>query len=448
MGKNNKNNKPAAPAAEAKTTTPEVINVLDMNQFVEKVGTVSQEGLDPNHRVDLLRIMHETFRQDPDAAEKYHMPKDTVVKINEITAAGMVAALACEVTFGKNPFAITMQKSQLDTMAEVGAAMGITFNLKALPAPNVNGEVEVPSTEIKVSKEAKTAMKEEEEIKAKDVEIDPTKISNTEELVEAIKAIMIKSVGGFEKIDDAVSLYISWLKLQAKDNKDELDKINSMSRIEAFNQMRALVGRCPFVLNGMGRFMATITRQTKSPISAFCKFKNATKNRKTGETSVDDTTIAAYVRAVIEWVVEVDIAAQQSIIDTCKENIKELSKNKKQNATAIESEQKKIEEGEKRIEHYNSTLIYITDPSSEVVDNLLKNRIEKEKEACRIFQTVAEYIGYDKEVMETGDPAAISHNVQQHAGIITNLFRDPATPILEYSAANLVSIEREDDSKN
>lgn len=450
MGKN-KNNKPKAmpeaPAAQPATTEVEVINespvtVMDMSNFVKNVTSVSQEGLDPNRRVDLLRIMHETFRTDKDAAAKYNMPQETVDKINSITAIGMVSALACEAKFGKNPFAISMSKAQLLQLSEVGKDLGITFdvNAKALPNLKDNDTVEVQSSEIKVSKEAEAQMKEEQKVKDENPSISPTEIKTEEDLVKALIFIMADRPNAFDKIAESINFYQAYLKFSNKDNEEMLAKINNMTRIELLKEIREKVGRCPFVLNGMGRSMATFTAKCKSPIPAFCMFRNTAKNKTTGIPAIDDNEVADYVRTLVEWVGDVRIAEYTDKIETYKADIKELSKNKKQNQKGIDDLNEKIATCETSIAHVKEINELVTNPGADVPNNLLSLRAEKDTEASRIFNYIVGtyYSDVDTKTIEIG---TLAHNVEQYAGLIHNMFRDPSSPLVEFAEANILPIE-------
>lgn len=455
MSKNNKKGapKPVAKAPEvAPTVEPEVveknntpqkpIQVLDLNEFMEKVGKVSQEGLDPNRRVDLLKMMHETWRIDPEAAKKYGVSQETVDNINRITAVGQVAALACEAAFGKNPFAITMNSSQLLALAEVGKDMGININTKALPAPDKNGNVTVTTENINVSAEAKKQLAEEEKIKVAKPSIDPTKIENEDDLKKAILSIMIDRNDVFSKIIDSINFYRSYLGVQANksDKKDEeLKKLNSKTNVELLKEIRGILVECPFVLNGMGKAMQNYTAVNKSPIPAFCMFRNATKNKQTGVPALDDQEIAGYVRVLVEWANDLRIKVYENEIANHKKNIKELSTDKKANAKAIESCNSKIEAAKKNIEHLKETIEFVSMPTSDTADNLLTNYNEKDRSAMSIFKHIVDSFYSDIDV-STLDPGTLKNNIQQYAGIITNMFRDPTTPLMAYNEANLIEV--------
>ena len=461
MAKKNKGNQ-APPAVEPEkknpTVEPEVVNntnqkpiqVLDLNNFIENVGKVSQEGLDPNRRVDLLKMMHETYRMDPAAAKRYGMSQDTVDEINRITAIGQVAALACEVAFGKNPFAIKMSTSQLIALNEVGKSIGVVIDTKALPAPDADGKVTVQKEDIKVSKETEEQLKKEEEIKKSNPEIDPTKIETEEDLIKAINFILVDRKNVYSIISDTINFYRAYLSFKASksENKDEeLKKIESKSNIELFKEIRTLIGKCPLVINGIGRSMVTFTSTTKSPISAFCMLRNSTKNKKTGVQAISDQEVADLVRILVEWAVEIQIAEQNDKIAKAEEDIKTLSKDKKANAKGIEDCESKIETYKNNIKHFQEVIDVVVNPSSESADNLIKELGEKEERARRMFNYIVDSYYNDIDT-DTVDAGAFKHNIQQRAGIILNLFRDATSPILEYSESNLIDLEKEaEDSK-
>lgn len=442
--------KPTTKAPEvAPTVEPEVINtpqkpiqVLDLNEFMDKVGKVTQEGLDPNRRIDLLKMMHETWRVDPDAAKKYGVSQETVDNINRITAVGQVAALACEAAFGKNPFAITMSTSQLLAIAEVGKEMGIGINTKALPAPDKDGKVTITSDKLNVSKDAKEKIAEEQKVVNKKPTVDPTKIETEEDLKNAILSIMVDRNNVYSKIIDSINFYRAYLGVKAnksENKEEELKKINAKTNPELLREMRDILVTCPFVLNGMGNTMRAYTSANKSPIPAFCMFRNATKNKQTGIPALADQEVAGYVRVLIEWANDLKIKDYEENIKKHEENIKVLSKDKKANETAINKCKESIEGCKKSIEHLKETIEFISIPTAETADNLLTNYAEKDKAAMSIFRYIVDSYYSDVDVAKV-DAGILKNNVQQYAGVITNLFRDPTTPLMAYSEANIVEL--------
>ena len=79
----------------SKVTSEQMENLTNMSPEQMAAHVV---GLDPNHRMDLITVMHETFRKDPMAATHTGMPQETVNSINRINAVMQVAALTCEIT--------------------------------------------------------------------------------------------------------------------------------------------------------------------------------------------------------------------------------------------------------------------------------------------------------------------------------------------------------------
>lgn len=451
MGKNkNKTSKstiiPPAPEVKAKEKAnnepiQEKIEVIDANGLREQLGNPNYMGLSPDRRVDLLKMMHETYRMDPEAAKRYGISQETVDTINNLTAHAQVVVLACEVEFGKNPFALMMKKSQIDQMNLIGRDMGISFDPKFLPAPNAEGIVEVTSTAIKVSKEAKEMLKKEHEAAAIEIP-DPTKIENESELVNGIKSVMANCNNGWEKLKTSIDFYRSYLNFKASksENKDEeLKKIKEKTNIILLEEIKELINDCPLVLSGMGRSMGTFTGSSKSPVPAFCILRNSTKNRKTGETAINDDEIADYTRFIIKWVNEINQKNYEKRIADYEENLKVLNKDKKANEKAIADTKEKIENCKNSIAHLNEITEIMTDPSSESVDNLIDLYNEKDKIARSVFNHIVTSYYSDIDTNSV-NIQSLKHNVQQRAGIIVNLFRNPATPITDYNVANLVDM--------
>lgn len=470
MGKNN--NKPAKatttpkkPIEAPKSTTEEAktqkpVQVLDLSMFGEGANLIAQNnaaGLDPNHREDLLHLMHEVFGKDPAAAEKYHMDVKTVSNINELTARGIIAAFACEVVYAKNPFAVSLNKQSLQLVQEIGKEVGLTVNPKYLPSPNEDGTIEIPSEAFEVSKEAKEEIvKDQEAVEKEGVELDPTKITSDEMLKEALLHILADRTNNWRKISEAVNFMRSYLSVQAKKSEDkekELERIKAMTASELVSKISDVVDRCPFVLNQIGRSMTTFTSHTKSPISAFCMFRDSAKNKETGKPAASDSELAEYVKAIITWSIKISKERTLAEIATRENDIKLLNKDAKKNAKGIEEANKKIKELKANLEHYNDTLSYVVTPTGDVADDLLTNMTSEDDtvkaNASRIFNAISRSY-YDNIDLSKCKADDVKFNIKQYAGIITNLFRSADTPILTYSEGNLVSLEpvsSEDENK-
>ena len=95
----------------------------------------------------------------------------------------------------------------------------------------------------------------------------------------------------------------------------------------------------------------------------------------------------------------------------------------------------------------------LTDASTDTVDSLLTDyadaKSDNNRAARLVFQKVLETYYGDVD-LEKNDLATVKHNIQQRAGIIVNLFRDPTTPNPTYNEANLIEmvpVEKEEEGK-
>lgn len=454
MGKNNKKGPKVPPAPEVKTgekvVEPEVINdkkkvnVIDADGLVDQLNN-PRPGLDANHQVDLLNGLDRHFMQ-PNAANKLGISQETVDKVNAFTAHGWVAVAATEGMFGTSAFAQTIRQSMLPTIIDAAHDMGITIDQKALPAPNEDGTIQIPSTAIKPSKEAKEQLKKEHEILEKKPNIDPTKIESDAELKDAINFIMADAKNGWEKIKNAIQFYRSYLSAKANKSdkkEEELAALNKKSNLELLDEIKNVIHDCPIVLSGIGRSMGTFTGSTKSPIVAFCMLKSSATDRKTGECELSDSEVADYTRAIVTWVNELSIENYNARIAEHEKNLAVLKKDAKKNAEGIKDVEGKIESCKNSIAHCKDIIDMLTNASTDTVDSLITDyadaKSSNNRAARLVFQKVFETY-YSEVDLEKNDIATVKHNVQQRAGIIVNLFRDPTTPNLEYNEANLTEM--------
>lgn len=418
--------------------------VVDFKELMEGMSSDSVRGLDPNHQVELLSLAHDIYGKDPKAAERYKMKPETVEKINHVVAIGVAVAIAREVTCAKNEFACLMNKAEINTVNEICQDLGISINTNLLPAPNEDGKIEVPSAAVEVSDETRAQLKKEEEIRNKQVEIDPSKIENDEQFKEAANKVMITRDNLHHKLSDTIDLYKAYRGIQAsksENKEEELKKLNNKSRIDLFREIMAILGSsCALVVNGAGRFMYNIASQTKSPIVPFCMLRNSTKNRKTGAYALTDEEVADYVRVLIEWANNIKIADEKKRLEGLEKNLEALKKDEKKNATGIADTQKKIEIAKNNLKHFEDVISYVMNPSSEVPANLMKDYSDKETYATRVVKYITDSY-YDDIILSEMKPDGLRHNIEQYAGIIINLFRDPAAKIEKYRESNIIPLE-------
>ena len=125
-----------------------------------------------------------------------------------------------------------------------------------------------------------------------------------------------------------------------------------------------------------------------------------------------------------------------------EENIKILKKDAKANAKGIETEEKKIAGLKKSIEHFSSMLYLVTDPSFDIADNFIMAYNSKDNAnhmyAVEIAKAVVDTYYRDVEVPELEFDSMLL-NIQQHTGMILNLFNSVEQRREEYNAGNLIS---------
>ena len=459
MSKNKKGENPAQTAAkkvEAQPAPTEKKTEVAVIQ-IDDLGKLAQErvksGLDPNHVVDLLKMLHETYRTNPNAAKVIGVSQDAVDKVNRITAIAQVAVLANEMTYAQTPFAVSMRVSQFEAIKEVMPLLGITIDEKALPAPK-NGVVELPTNAVKVSKETEKKIKEEQEVANKKVELDPSKIKNEEDLKTAVLHILVKGNGSenlYDKIATAIDFYKSYLGIQAAsaENPEEAKKaIGDKSRGDLLVEITRMLGKCTFSISGAAKYMFDNTERTKNPIVAFTMFRDASLNKKTGMPQIDDQLVADITKALITWHGESEIATAQEVIAGFERDIELLKKDSKKNKKGIEDGAKKIENANKRIEAIKAVIGYANVPDHAFVETFPADYVNDKSENYKFDRMIGSkiintYYGND---VKPGDfkQEQLVHNLQQYAGIILNFFLPPLNHLANYSEANIVELEKQE----
>ena len=464
MGKKNKGAaKSAAEQAAAQQAAPankttqqqnadkSQIAVIQLGDLDKLAQTRALSGLDPNHTVDLLKMMHETYRTDPAAAQKLGLPQDTVDKINKITAIGQVAILTNEIMIAQTPFAVAMRVSQLEAIKEVAPMLGVTIDTKALPAPDAQGVVELPSDAVKVSKEAQKAVKEEQAAAAEKVELDPTKIDSEENLKKSLLNILVKGNGSenlYDKIATAINFYEAYLGIQAGKSEDPESAraaLKDKSRVDLLSEIAHLLGKCTFTIGGIARFMYENTERTKSPVVAFCTLRDASLNKKTGMPQIEDQLVADIVKVLIRWYADTEIAVTNEVVAGFERDIKVLEKDAKKNAKGIEDGKKKIEHAKKHLEDVEKVVNYVNLPGRETVDAFAEDYQDNKREGFKMARMIGSKIAktyYGDVAIKEIKMESLVHNLQQYMGVITNMFLPPLNRIMDYSEANITELEK------
>lgn len=431
-----------APVVEAtevknnKVENAEVISAEESAKIFQKTLNANQygQGLDPNRRVDLLTSLTKVFHDDPEAAKRYNMTPEAVEGINQCTAIGLVAMFAQEVTFGENAFSRTMRPVVLEKISAAAKLIGVTIDTKALPAPDENGNVTITNKEIKIPAEVKKQLKEEKKILDDAPEMNVDKINSEDELKKALVYLLSQRKDYIVNIQKAISIYSAFLE------KQEKDSTKGITRIQLLNKLIKLVGKAPIVVTGIGNFLYAATATTKSPVSAFCHLRNTVTDRKTGACSMDDGFIANVVRELVLWAISIKVDETEKGIESIKENIKVLSKDKKKNEKAIDEQNKRIEVLKHNIEHHNSIAKFVIEPSIEPVETLLEKKGQKDMAACKMYKSLLDclYFGVDLTKYTT---ASVNQNMIKQAGVITNLFRDPLAKIIGYTQGDVPELQ-------
>lgn len=448
--KNKKNNKVVTPPvvetkqeeSEVKDTNVQVDNEQDAEQNADtKVETpmvppqldlplmpstdVQANGLDPNHQVDLIRITYEYFKNSPDLIQKFDISQSVVDNMNHVNMIAIAAAWANEMTFSKTPFAGKLRTAVLPEMASALKELGIKADkILALPSSS-NGTTTVTSKDIQIPKTVKDQMKAENKLQQEEIELDPTKIHNKTEVFKTTQYLLTNKGAVYSNIKAAVNFYRSWLLIQAKDDQAEKDRINARTVKDIILDIADFTNVCPFVLKGVGGYLLRLTMTHNSIVPAFCIMRNTVRNKVTGKTTCDEQEIADICYAVVNW-------AANARISEKKKNIEVLSADKKRNKEAIDGVNADI----KAIEDVISML---DNPNSDFADNVLDNLKSDDaivvKHAQEAFGIIAKcyYPGTDLRKRYTN----LADNVKQLAGIITNLFRDPMSPLSNFNIANL-----------
>lgn len=474
MGKKTNAAKSAAQQAAAQQTAPanktnqetdkqSQISVIQLGDLDKLAQTRALSGLDPNHTVDLLKMMHETYRLDPAAAQKLNISQDSVDKINRITAIGQVAILTNEIMIAQTPFAVAMRVTQLEAIKEVAPMLGVTIDTKALPAPKADGTIELPSEAVKVSKEAQKAVKEEQAAAAEKVELDPTKIEKEEDLKKSLLNILVKGNGSenlYDKIVTAINFYEAYLGIQAGKSEDPeaaRAAIKKKTRADFLLDISHLLGKCTFTIGGIAKFMYENTERTQSPVVAFCTLRDASLNKKTGMPQIEDQMVADIVKVLIRWYADTEIAITNESIANMEKDLEVLKKDEKKNAKGIESGNNVIKNAKKHIADVENVVTFVNMPSRDVVDNFPANYTNNKAEGFKLARMIGSKIMnsyYGGIKPSTVKPDCLVHNLQQYMGVITNMFLPPLNRIMDYSEANIGELEKvevastEEESKN
>ena len=137
----------------------------DANAAVEAAAMLTTAGgasMDRNRQVDLLKMAHERFFLDENAAEHTGFPQGTIDKLNHINALGIAVCVCNEVKYGTSDFAVVIRKSALPELTEALKEIGVSFDdTKLLPSKDDAEAVEVTGAAVQVSEETSKKLDED-----------------------------------------------------------------------------------------------------------------------------------------------------------------------------------------------------------------------------------------------------------------------------------------------
>lgn len=451
---NNKKTKTAAPAAKkpAEGTAATSIEVIDANKLNKQLNSKSDTGLDANHQVDLLNGLKAFFHDDPNA--KIRFGEAVVEKIDGITAIGFVTVLVNEIVSAKTPFAIKMSSAQLGAITEVAPMLGIQIDAKLLPAPSEDGTVQVPSNAVTVSKETEKKVKKEKAIVDEKPTTDPSKITSDEQLKKSLVFILgdtSASTRPYDRMIRATEFFRSVRSLEASklanadESKTKLAEIKAKSVSDLLEDMRLLIGECPFSTVGLAHYVYNQAVETKNPVSPFIILYRSSRN-KTTNAGLEDSTVAAIVKVLVNWNVDERLKEYEAAY----ERKKKTTKNEKTLNNLLEPVQKNID-------YCKSIKECISHPNFDAVESLIDDfkgeDIKKKNKATFIVRNIIDLwmpdVKFD-ELESNEKKDEILENVKKRAGVIVNAFLDPLEQNIAYKEFSNVSTEKKEgeQSKN
>lgn len=317
-----------------------------------------------------------------------------------------------------------------EDLEEVGLAGLSGTKLLTVAAENVSAAtIEKKKTEKKVAESAKTIE-------------NPAEIENEDQLRASLTALLVKPITqGVDRPDARVQrtikFYRGYLTIQAnkaEDKKAAINEVKNMTRQQMLSAIAELVGPCPFALTGTAYFLRKRTVETGSPISAFCLYRRSAVPENDG--TIDDQYVADLVRILLIWSCNSQIAeAKKTIASMERQMKKETGSAKVASETVIRAKNTVIAE-------LNDIIKVVTNPSLDIVDTLVDNYksektdSEEYKLAHRIVANIMDTY-YPEFKGKNLDEDIMLKNIQQRAGIIINMFRDPLAQSIAYSESNL-----------
>lgn len=436
-----------------------------VNAAVEAAAMLTTTGgssMDRNHQVDLLKMAHDRFFLDENAAEHTGIPQGAIDKINHINALGIAVCMCNEVKYGSSDFALVIRKSALPELKEALKEIGVNFDeAKLLPSTEDAEAVEVTGAAVQVSEETSKKLEEDAQARAATAGkvFDPTKIKDEEELKKALSGFLAMNRDSklMDSIIQCVNFYKAYRSIEAKraiesaektlkDTKDKkykanaekalasaksnLERVNNMSFHDVFHEVVNLTGRVGTLTYGIGAHLFNVTATSGSPVSAFCELKDHSTNKDTGVCKYTDNQIADAVRCLVLIGADEVRSSGEALLE--KEN----------KLPEKERVQAHVDTANKNIAFADKATAAVLAAPGEFVENLKKNFLDGNNFAKKTVIAIkrAYYRDVVPEMMAKVKPDSMLDNATQYAGIISNLFRNPSDPLVGYAKENIIDL--------
>ena len=467
MAKKNKNAqvKPAQVSTQEVNANKSVLDAM-MNT------TLGNSSMDRNHQVDLLKMAHERFFVDKEAAAHTGFSQEVIDKFNHINALGIATVYANEINSGNSDFAVTLRKAALPELKEAFAEIGVNLDetklLTANPTADGADAVSVPAEAVEVSDETKKKLEEDAKLLSETAgkTYDPTKIKDMDELKKVLSSFLALNNDSklMDSIMKCIAFYTAWAQVEANrkvdsaeetlkntkdeeykakakkalsDAKAELESIKNASKADIFRKIVSITGRVGTLAYGFGLHMFNVTATSGSPVSAFCELYAHSTDKKTGKCKYSDDEIADVIKCIVSITADEVRAKGQELID---------NENKLPEKDRVKAH---IETGEKNIKYADRVLSCISNAPSEFVSNLSENFKTGNNFAKKTVLAIKRAFYHDvtPDMMAKVKIDSMLANCTQYAGIISNLFRNPSDPIAGVAKSNIIDLEFKTDEE-
>lgn len=433
-----------------------------VNSAVEAAAMLTTTGgssMDRNHQVDLLKMAHERYFLDENAAEHTGFPQGIIDKLNHINALGIAVCMCNEAKYGTSDFAVVLRKSALPELSEALKEIGVSFDeTKLLPSTDDAEAVEIPAAAVEVSEETAEKLEKDAEARAATAGkvFDPTKIKDEEELKKALSGFLAMNRDSklMDSIMQCVNFYKAYRSITAKraiesaektlketkdkqykanaekalaSAKNDLERIKNMSFHDVFREVVNFTGRVGTLTYGIGAHLFNVTATTGSPVSAFCELRDHSTNKETGVCKYTDNQIADVVKCLVITGAD-EVRSKGEALIKADSELPEKDRVKGH----VEVANKNIAFADK------ATAAVLAAPGS-FVESLKQNFLDGNSFAKKTVIAIkrAYYRDVAPEMMAKVKPDSMLDNATQYAGIVSNLFRNPSDPLVGYAKENI-----------